>query len=156
MLCHETQINHKKYITEFTNMYYSSLCLHQFTYLSFSLVFAIEGTVTLKVAMFTPGFYFSGVRVTRSLVLYVCFVDHCLSFCPFSFGHCFVCSSAIYGLFWLPLWYLQTLLNESITTLHYNCEAGNISDLIKFDIFYNISIRHRSTAYSTRKPMSIS
>jgi hypothetical protein len=23
---------------------------------------------------------FSGVRVTRSLVLYVCFVDHCLSF----------------------------------------------------------------------------
>ena len=26
---------------------------------------------------------FSGVRVTRSLVLYVCFVGHCLSFCPF-------------------------------------------------------------------------
>ena len=28
---------------------------------------------------------FSGVRVTRSLVLYVCFVDRCLSFCTFSF-----------------------------------------------------------------------
>ena len=42
---------------------------------------------------------FSGVRVTRSLVLYVCFVDRCLSFCLFSFGHCVVCSS-IYG-FWL-------------------------------------------------------
>jgi hypothetical protein len=27
----------------------------------------------------------SGVRVTRSLVLYVCFVDRCLSFCTFSF-----------------------------------------------------------------------
>ena len=27
----------------------------------------------------------------------------------FSFGHCVVCSSAIYG-FWLPLWYLKTLL----------------------------------------------
>jgi len=27
----------------------------------------------------------SGVRVTRSLVLYVMFVDRCLSFCPFSF-----------------------------------------------------------------------
>ena len=27
---------------------------------------------------------FSGVRVTRSLVLYVCFVDRCLSFCTFS------------------------------------------------------------------------
>jgi hypothetical protein len=26
---------------------------------------------------------FSGVRVTRSLVLYVCFVDRGLSFCPF-------------------------------------------------------------------------
>ena len=35
---------------------------------------------------------FSRVRVTRSLVLYVCFVDRCL----FSFGHCVVCSSLIY------------------------------------------------------------
>ena len=52
---------------------------------------------------------FSGVRVTRSLVLYVCFVDRCLSFCTFSFGHCVVCSSSIYG-FWLSLWYLQTFL----------------------------------------------
>jgi hypothetical protein len=30
----------------------------------------------------------SGVRVTRYLVLYVCFVDRCLSFCTFSVGHC--------------------------------------------------------------------
>ena len=80
---------------------------------------------------------FSGVHVTRSLVLCVCFVDRCLSictfsfghcvvcyskygfcvcfvdrclsFCPVSFGHCVVCSSSIFG-FWLPLWYLQTLL----------------------------------------------
>jgi hypothetical protein len=50
----------------------------------------------------------SGVRVTRSLVLSVCFVDRCLSFCTFSFGHCVVCFSTIYG-FWLLLWYLQTL-----------------------------------------------
>jgi hypothetical protein len=49
-----------------------------------------------------PGF--SGVPVTRSAVLYVCFVDRCLSFCTFSFGHYVVCSSSIYG-FWLPLWY---------------------------------------------------
>ena len=53
---------------------------------------------------FTP--VFSGVRVTPSLVLNVCFVDRCLSLCTFSFGHCVVCSS-IYGL-WLLLWYLQT------------------------------------------------
>jgi hypothetical protein len=48
---------------------------------------------------------FNGVCVTRSVVLCVCFVDRCLSFCTFSFGHCVVCSSSIYE-FWLPLWYL--------------------------------------------------
>jgi hypothetical protein len=52
----------------------------------------------------------SGVRVNRSVVLCVCFVDRCLSFCTFSFGHCVVCSST-YG-FWLPLLYLQTLLTD--------------------------------------------
>jgi hypothetical protein len=51
---------------------------------------------------------FRGVRVIRSLALYICFVDRCLSFCTFSFGYCVVCSS-IYGS-WLPLWYFQTLL----------------------------------------------
>jgi hypothetical protein len=59
---------------------------------------------------FTP--VFSRVRVTRSLVLCVCFVDRCFSFCPFYFGHCVVCPS-IYR-FWLPLWYLQTLLPTNI------------------------------------------
>ena len=49
------------------------------------------------------------VCVTRSLVLCLCFVDRCLSFCTFPFGHYVLCSSSIYG-FWLPLWYLQTLL----------------------------------------------
>jgi hypothetical protein len=37
---------------------------------------------------------FRGVSVTRCLVLYVCFVDRCLTF---SFDHCVVCSSSIYG-----------------------------------------------------------
>ena len=36
---------------------------------------------------------FSGVRVNRSLLLCVCFVDRCVSFCPFSFVHCVVCPS---------------------------------------------------------------
>ena len=40
---------------------------------------------------------FSGVRVTRSLALCVCFVDRCLSFSTFSFDHCVVCSSSTYG-----------------------------------------------------------
>ena len=52
---------------------------------------------------------FSGVRVIRSVVLCVCFIDRCLSFCPFSFGHCVVCPSVIYGFLLLRL-YLQTLL----------------------------------------------
>ena len=52
---------------------------------------------------------YSGVRVTQFLVLCVCFVDRRLSFRTFSFDHCVVCSSSIYG-FCLPLWYLQTLV----------------------------------------------
>ena len=84
--------------------------LHVHTYIT-SLVLA--GTAYPSGAPeFTP--VFSGVRVTRSLVLYVCFVDRCLYFCTFSFGHCAVCSSSIYG-FWLPLWYCQTLLERTST-----------------------------------------
>ena len=52
---------------------------------------------------------FSRVRVTRSLILCVCFVYRCLSFCPFSLGHCVVCPILTYG-FCLPLLYLQTHL----------------------------------------------
>jgi len=52
---------------------------------------------------------FSGGFVTRSLVLCVCFVFRCLSFCPFSLGHCVVCPFSMYG-FWLPHLYLQTHL----------------------------------------------
>ena len=61
---------------------------------------------------------FSGVHVTLSLVLCVCFVDRCLSFCTFSFGHCVVCSSSI-SRFWLPLWYLQTPLPKYKWKAHY-------------------------------------
>ena len=52
-----------------------------------------------------------GVRVTRTLALCVCFVDHCLSFCPVSFGLSVVCHYSING-FWLTLWYFQTRLNK--------------------------------------------
>ena len=69
---------------------------------------------------------FSGVRVTRSLDLCVCFVDRCLSSCTFSFVHCVVCSSSIYG-FWLPLWYLQTLLkNKKIPDCRKNSKIYKI------------------------------
>ena len=49
------------------------------------------------------------VRATRSLVVCVFFADFYLSFCPFSFVHCVVCHSVLYG-FWLPLWYLHTFI----------------------------------------------
>jgi hypothetical protein len=52
--------------------------------------------------------HLSVIRVARSSVLCVCFVDRCLSFRTFSLGHCVVCSS-IYR-FWLPLWYLSSYL----------------------------------------------
>jgi hypothetical protein len=65
----------------------------------------------------------SWVRVTRSLVLCVCFVDRCLSFCTFSFGHCVVCSSSIYDIRILitPLvssnssyWYRAIFISEQL------------------------------------------
>jgi hypothetical protein len=54
--------------------------------------------------------FFVGLGVTRSLVLCVCVVDRCLSFSPFSFGHCVLCPSSIYG-FWLSLWYFMQCIN---------------------------------------------
>ena len=58
---------------------------------------------------FTIPFCFWLLKSTR---IVICFEDHCLSFCHFSFGHCVVCSFSIYG-FWLPLWYPETLPTES-------------------------------------------
>ena len=69
---------------------------------------------------------FSGVRVTRSLVLCVCFVDRYLSICTFSFGRCVICSSSIY-IFWLPLWYLQTL---PINSYHYINSTHNYTKIV--------------------------
>ena len=68
-----------------------------------------SGTVTAypsNAHEFTRGF--SRVRAARSLVFCIVYVDHCLSFCSFSFGRCAVCSSSICG-FWLLLWYLQNV-----------------------------------------------
>ena len=79
----------------------------------------LEELLTLPDHMSLPPFY-SGVRVTRSLVLCVSFVDCSLSFCTFSFVNCVVCFSSIYG-FWLPLWYLQTLLIIWINVYRYYC-----------------------------------
>jgi hypothetical protein len=69
---------------------------------------------------------FSGVRVTQSLVLYVCCFDRCLFFCPFS-----LCCLFFFDIRILitSLWYLQTLLILStIALLHFivNCQTVSI------------------------------
>ena len=47
---------------------------------------------TLPEHMSSPA-VLSEVRVTRSLVVCVCFVERCLSLCAFSLDHCVVCPS---------------------------------------------------------------
>jgi hypothetical protein len=80
-----------------------SICLY------FKLVIEQE-LPTLPEYMSSPP-VFSGVCVTRSLVLYVCFVDHCLLFKP-------LCCLLFFDIrFWLPLWYLQTLLKLKYTKI---------------------------------------
>jgi hypothetical protein len=59
---------------------------------------------------------FSRVCVSRSFVLCVCFVDRCLSFCPFSFGHCVVCSFSIYW-FWDDLLVTTCSIHDKVSYL---------------------------------------
>ena len=62
-------------------------------------------------------------KIKIALVLCLCFVDRCLSVCTFPFGRCVVCPS-IYG-FWIPLWYLQTLLKTDMFCLLWDyCPSG--------------------------------
>jgi hypothetical protein len=98
--------NKKRYLYLPRNMKKVSPETH--TFFLFQRFMQINKLLTLPEHMSSSP-VFSGVRVTRSLVLCVCFADRCLSFCTFSFCHCVVCPSSIYG-FWLLLWYLQTLL----------------------------------------------
>jgi hypothetical protein len=65
-------------------------------------------------------------RVSRSLVLWVCFVNRCLSFCPFSFCHCGVCPSSIYG-FWLTLGIFKLFLKRVIINQKYNPQENEES-----------------------------
>jgi hypothetical protein len=41
---------------------------------------------------------FCGVCVDQSLAFYIVFCNHCLSFFPFSLGHCIVFPSLIYSI----------------------------------------------------------
>ena len=71
---------------------------------------------------FTLGFYWGSCCPICS---FLCSgLVHCLSFCPFSFGHCIVCPFSIVC-FWLPIWYLQTCLPVHIYFTG-NQEVNNI------------------------------
>jgi hypothetical protein len=77
---------------------------------------------------------FSGVRVIRSLVLFVCFVDRCFSFCTFSFGHCVVCSSVFWPLCCLSFCLLAIVFSGLLLCTDYDCPFGIFKlliDLIK-------------------------
>jgi len=79
---------------------------------------------------------FSGVHITRSLVL--CTFVYVLEIivCTFSFGHCVVCSSSIYG-FWLPLWYLQTLLDNKCPILVWSVLKKRwIKSVTRYDVYF--------------------
>jgi hypothetical protein len=67
-----------------------------YVFVNFYVALVDPELLTLPEHLSSP-LVFSGVRVTRSLVLYICFVDRCLSFCTFSLDHCVVCSTSIYG-----------------------------------------------------------
>ena len=70
--------------------------MHSIAYHDNTFTFYRDRVLTFPEHLSSPP-VFSGVRVTRSLVLYVCVVDRCLSFYTFSFDHYVVCSSSIYG-----------------------------------------------------------
>ena len=81
---------------------------------------------------------FSGVRVTRSLVLCVCFVDGCLSFYTFSFDHCVVSASSI------PI----TLLVSTNSSYHWNIDRSTAMDNTsgRETLYYTIRENLRSLA----------
>jgi hypothetical protein len=54
--------------------------------------------------------------------------------CPFSFGHCVVCPSSIYG-FWLPLWHLQSFLVLFILAIVLSVLLPSMASDYLFDIF---------------------
>jgi hypothetical protein len=67
----------------------------------------LERCFHFRRAWVQPRFLAEFVLLDRRFSLW-CIIGRCLFFCPFSFDYCVFCPT-ICG-FWLPLWYLQTLL----------------------------------------------
>jgi hypothetical protein len=79
---------------------------------------------------------FSGLRIIRSLVLYVCFVDICLSFWTFSSRHCVVCSSSIYGYSDCPFGIFKLFLHRA--------KKSFSPIILKYCLKINVSLKIRS------------
>ena len=77
----------RKKVNNFSKYSSTVQCQPRFSLYSILRVFLIIIVLTLYLS--SPS-GFSGVRVIRYLVLYVCFVDRCLYFCPFCFFVLFV------------------------------------------------------------------
>ena len=86
--------NSHSYIPSSWKLFYLVFISYPFIY-SRRLPIVEQDMPTLPEHLISPP-VFSGVRVTRYLVLCVCFVDRCLSFCICSFVHCVVYTSSIY------------------------------------------------------------
>jgi hypothetical protein len=84
------------------------LIMYYCVYLCVWLHIVEQELLTLPEHLSSPS-VFSEVRATRSLVLCICFLDRCLSICPFYFGHCVVCPFFI-DEFWLLKLFLYTFL----------------------------------------------
>ena len=67
---------------------------------------------------------FSPLFLRMKDVLCVCFIDRCLSFCPFSFGHCvllrFTDSDYPFGIFKLLSWTSLSVLSGCLHGVHTN------------------------------------
>ena len=90
-----------------------------------------QGLLTLLEHLSSPP-VFSGVRVTRSLVLYICFVDRCLSFVPFLLAIVlsvllqYTDSDSPFGIFHLFLLSLMESIVEIISTMKQIVELTSI------------------------------
>ena len=88
---------------------------------------------------------FSGVRVTQSLVLCVCFVNRCLSFYFWSLSGLFFFDLRILI---TPLWYFQTLLTPVatnqmpilFTSLSYNASHYHVTQVDFLKLFFTTCI----------------
>ena len=92
-----------------------------------------------------------------------CFVNRCLSICSFSFGHCVVCPSSIYG-FCLPLWYLQVFFifyqhvdsNFCVTNDHfgYSHNVNHNPVLYSFMTYHCVCNKSSSTGFINEQEMN--